>query len=191
MNDVILLIDQAQSGNKEAFERLVLMYQDQVYASCMRLTNHYSDAEDLAQEVFVQAYIAIRSFRKEADFGTWLHRIAVNRWINICRKERKIVTFSLDKSIATEDGDIERDIEDDGISLQEHIEQQDFGIRIHDALQQLDAEFRIVMVLRYLEEYSYQEIADHINVPLGTVKSRISRATKQLQQILRKASIEL
>lgn len=191
MNDVILLIDQAQSGNKEAFERLVLMYQDQVYASCMRLTNHYSDAEDLAQEVFVQAYIAIRSFRKEADFGTWLHRIAVNRWINICRKERKIVTFSLDKSIATEDGDIERDIEDDGISLQEQIEQQDFGIRIHDALQQLDAEFRIVMVLRYLEEYSYQEIADHINVPLGTVKSRISRATKQLQQILRKASIEL
>lgn len=191
MNDVILLIDQAQSGNKEAFERLVLMYQDQVYASCMRLTNHYSDAEDLAQEVFVQAYIAIRSFRKEADFGTWLHRIAVNRWINICRKEKKIVTFSLDKSIATEDGDIERDIEDDGISLQEHIEQQDFGIRIHDALQQLDAEFRIVMVLRYLEEYSYQEIADHINVPLGTVKSRISRATKQLQQILRKASIEL
>lgn len=191
MNDVILLIDQAQSGNKEAFERLVLMYQDQVYASCMRLTNHYSDAEDLAQEVFVQAYIAIRSFRKEADFGTWLHRIAVNRWINICRKERKIVTFSLDKSIATEDGDIERDIEDDGISLQEQIEQQDFGIRIHDALQQLDEEFRIVMVLRYLEEYSYQEIADHINVPLGTVKSRISRATKQLQQILRKASIEL
>lgn len=191
MNDVILLIDQAQSGNKEAFERLVLMYQDQVYTSCMRLTNHYSDAEDLAQEVFVQAYIAIRSFRKEADFGTWLHRIAVNRWINICRKERKIVTFSLDKSIATEDGDIERDIEDDGISLQEQIEQQDFGIRIHDALQQLDEEFRIVMVLRYLEEYSYQEIADHINVPLGTVKSRISRATKQLQQILRKASIEL
>ena len=79
MNDVILLIDQAQSGNKEAFERLVLMYQDQVYASCMRLTNHYSDAENLAQEIFVQAYIAIRSFRKEADFGTWLHRIAVNR----------------------------------------------------------------------------------------------------------------
>lgn len=190
MNDMIQLIGQAQSGDSGAFEQLVFMYQDQVYSNCMRLTGNYSDAEDLAQEVFVKAYTGIKSFRQEADFGTWLHRIAVNLWINICRKEKKVVTFSIDNKIATDDGDMEREIEDDGVSLQEQIEQQDLGRQIQKSLKMLNEEFRIVLVLRYLEEYSYQEISDTIGVPLGTVKSRISRAAKQLQQILQQEKIE-
>jgi RNA polymerase sigma factor (sigma-70 family) len=85
------LIEKVQKGNLDAFEELVLQYQDRVYSHCCLLSHNPDDAQDLAQDVFVQAFKGIKSFRNDADFGTWLHKIAVNLWINYQRKNKKVI----------------------------------------------------------------------------------------------------
>ncbi len=82
MTSVKDLIEQSQQDDLGAFEELVVIYQDRVYSHCHHLSGNPDDAQDLAQDVFIQAFKGVRSFRNDADFGTWLHRIAVNQWIN-------------------------------------------------------------------------------------------------------------
>ena len=178
------LINKAQANNIEAFEELVALYQDRVYTHCRHLANDPHDAQDLAQDVFIQAYKSIKSFRKDADFGTWLHKIAVNLWINKCRKNKKIIAFSLDEPIFTGDGELMRELaasEDSPLDKAEQVEIRDIIIR---AFNNLVPEFKTALVLREFEGYSYEEIASILGCSLGTVKSRINRGRKKLQKEL-------
>lgn len=184
MTTITRLTEKARAGSPEAFGELVEHYQDQVYSQCRFLSGNADDAQDLAQDVFVQAFKGIKSFRNEADFGTWLHRIAVNQWINYQRKNKKVVTFSLDEPLYTKDGEVYRELAASEDKTSEIIEQNELREIIGKALNRLLPEFRTALILRELEGYNYEEIAQLLECSLGTVKSRINRGRKALKQEL-------
>jgi RNA polymerase sigma-70 factor (ECF subfamily) len=180
------LIEKAQRDDLDAFGELVLIYQDRVYSHCHYLAGNPEDAQDLAQDVFVQGFKGIRSFRNDADFGTWLHRIAVNQWINFCRRNKKVVTFSLDEPLTVHEGEVSRELAASDESPLEKVERSEFNAMVGTALNSLLPEFRIVLILREIEGYNYDEIASILECSLGTVKSRINRGRKALKKELEK-----
>lgn len=177
-NDLVRL---AQKGNIKAFEQLITDYQNRVFSYCYQLTGNHDNAQDLAQDVFIQAFKSLKSFRREADFGTWLRRITLNKWINAQRKN-KIITVSLNEPVATVKGEYAREIAAGDESLEEKVEQEEFLELVWRALGRLGLEFRQVLILRDMEEYSYEEIANILQCSLGTVKSRLNRGRKHLRE---------
>ena len=182
--DARLLIRQAQAGDLRAFEELVVIYQDKIVTLSYYLTGNQADAQDLAQEVFVLAYTKLGSFRQEADLGTWLHRITVNTWSNMKRRQKFSNQVSLDDPVRTEEGEFTRtvvsnDQEGDPAGAYEDKELQE---SVRQALQNLPEEYRIVLVLREIEEYSYNDIAKITQSSPGTVRSRLSRARQALRE---------
>ncbi|WP_449241667.1 sigma-70 family RNA polymerase sigma factor [Desulfoscipio gibsoniae] len=183
---VKLLVDKSKQGHNEAFEQLIKIYQNKVYALCYQLTNNQSDAQDLAQEAFVKAYRSLSGFRSEADFGTWIHRITVNLWINTKRRQRPEV--SLDATLTTDKGEMTFDVPSDEETPEETLERKEFNSLVKMALNDLSEEHRTVLLLREMQGYNYDEIAQITNCSLGTVKSRINRARLNLKQkILKQA----
>ncbi len=180
--NVEFLLRRAQAGDKKAFEELVLIYQDKVYSLSYHLAGNREDAEDLAQEAFVRAYLGLRNFRREADFGTWLHRITVNTWLNM-KRAKEAPVLSLDNPRRTPDGLQARDLPAAGSSGNpgEVLGEKELQIAVWEALQKLSPEFRAVLVLREIEGYSYEEIAAMTRTSLGTVKSRLNRARSALK----------
>ncbi|KAF1086034.1 ECF RNA polymerase sigma factor SigW [Sporotomaculum syntrophicum] len=180
LDKVKLLVEKSQKGDTKAFEQLVILYQDKIYMLCYQLSGNYADAQDLAQNVFIKAYRALPGFRNEADFGTWLHRIAVNLSINERRKRKPDVY--LDNPVQTAEGEMPRlvasDVEDPEIAY----ENKEFRNMVRNALQELSPEHRTVLVLREMQGYSYDEIATMLDCSLGTVKSRINRGRQSLKE---------
>lgn len=180
------LIKRSQRGDTKTFESLVTMYQGRVYGLCLKLSGNRDDAEDLAQEVFIKAFHALGGFRLEADFGTWLYRIAVNLWLNIKKRNSRTSYASLDDPISTENGEISREIADGNISGDPlaSLEETEFRGQVRQALESLSREHKAVLVLRDMEGYSYEEIARITQCSLGTVKSRINRARQAMREQL-------
>lgn len=181
MTDSSDLVRLAQKGNVKAFEQLIVDYQNRVFSYCYQLTGNHDNAQDLAQDVFIQAFKSLKSFRREADFGTWLRRITLNKWINAQRKN-KIITVSLNEPVATVKGEYAREIAASDESPAEKIEQEEFLELVWQALGRLSPEFRQVLILRDMEEYSYEEIAHILGCSLGTVKSRLNRGRKYMRE---------
>lgn len=181
MADSSKLVSLAQQGNKQAFENLVEMYQNRVFSHCYQLTGNYDDAQDLAQDIFIQAFKSLKSFRQEADLGTWLRRITLNRWINIMR-QKKVISISMDEPLPNRDGETAREIAASEESPLEKMERDEFNSLVRAALMQLAPEFRSVLILREMEGYSYDEIASLLGCSLGTVKSRLNRARRDMRE---------
>lgn len=183
MDDTRLLVKRAQNNDLAAFEELVQLYQNKVYALCVHLAGNHADAQDLAQEALIRAYRSLGSFRNEADFGTWLHRITVNVWLNFRRKNSGRVPLSLDDPyVDSSGGEVRREVADsDGDPLQE-LEDKEFRRLVRAALDDLSGEHRAVLVLRDIEGYSYEEVSQMLGCSLGTVKSRLSRAREMMRR---------
>jgi RNA polymerase sigma-70 factor (ECF subfamily) len=188
VNDTRLLVKRAQKNDLAAFEELVVLYQNKVYTLCVRLAGNHADAQDIAQEAFINAYRALGSFRNEADFGTWLHRITVNAWLNFQRKNSGRQPVSLDETHLDESGSVmQREVAAlDGDPLQE-LEEKEFRGLVRAVLNDLTEEHRAVLVLREIEGYSYEEVAQMLGCSLGTVKSRLNRA----REVMRRRMIAL
>ncbi|MEW6770935.1 MAG: sigma-70 family RNA polymerase sigma factor [Bacillota bacterium] len=180
------LVTQAQSGDMQAFEQLVLLYQDRLYGLCHRLAGNHADAQDLAQEAFVRAYRALGKFRQEADFGTYLHRIAVNLWLSY--RKRNHNEFSLDDPVLTTEGELPRQVADNNQHPEQVLENAEFQLLVREALAVLPKEHRAVLVLREMESLSYEEIAATLGVAPGTVKSRLNRARNALKKALHRTA---
>ncbi len=182
--DSRLLIRQAQAGELRAFEELVVIYQDKIVTLSYYLTGNQADAQDLAQEVFMRAYTKIRNFRQEADLGTWLHRIAVNLWSNMQRRQKFTNLLSLDDPVQTGEGEFTRTVASDDPEgdPEEAFEGKELQESVRQALRSLSEEYRIILVLREIEGYSYEEIAKITGCSLGTVKSRMNRARQALRE---------
>ncbi|WP_041427239.1 sigma-70 family RNA polymerase sigma factor [Syntrophomonas wolfei] len=184
------LVEKAGRGDLRAFEDLLVHYQDRVFSHCLRLTANSDDAQDLAQEVFIQAFRAIKTFRHEADFGTWLHRITVNSWLNWQRRNKKLLIFSLDNPVNTSNGEVIRELAAGEDSPLEAVERQELSAAVRTALDRLAPEYRTVLILREMEGYSYEEIARMLDCSLGTVKSRISRGRRDIKKEIIKLRCE-
>ena len=174
MNNEQDIIRRAQKGDSEAFRTLVEGYQTQVYRLAARMCGE-SAADDVTQEAFVAAWRALPSFRGDCRFSTWLYRLTTNAAIDLLRREKRH---------RNADDITELDLSDDGPSPQELAERGETQEAVRRALGQLSEEHRQVLLLRYMQELDYGEIADALEISEGTVKSRISRAKGRLRELL-------
>ena len=173
-----------REGDTTAYRGLVEKYQTRVYQLVYGMVRNQEDARDLTQDAFVKAYDNLHRFRLESSFYTWIYRIASNVAIDFLRKQKRRGTTEFDEQIAARDGD-------GGIAEQHHqdspsrtLERKRLYARIMDAMQELPEDQRQVILLRELEGLSYKEIAAVMEVPEGTVMSRLYYARKKLQKLL-------
>jgi len=182
------LVDQCRRGEHAAFARLILKYQDRVFNTCWRMVANRSDAEDLTQETFVRAFQGLAGFDGRSELYTWLYRIAVNLVISHLRKSGRAVVRSLDGSgrgRADEDDDRPGWQPADRSSPPEtRMAASERDRQVQSALLALDDEHRTVVILRDIESLDYAQIAEILEVPVGTVKSRLHRGRMALREKL-------
>lgn len=169
----------AAKGDIDAFETLLGLYQNKVYGLALRMCGSEEDAWDVAQEAFLAAWRALPGFRGESGFSTWLYRLTANAAIDCLRREKKRWG-----ELSIEGGELPLSLPDAGPSPQEAAEGGELRAAVNAALARLTDQHRTVLILRELQELSYEEIAGALGLDLGTVKSRISRARKALRKIL-------
>ncbi|MDD2212894.1 MAG: sigma-70 family RNA polymerase sigma factor [Clostridia bacterium] len=178
------LVTRSKNGNLQAFEELVCRYERKIYSVAYRLMGSYDDANDLAQEAFLKAFLAINSFRGDSSFSTWLCRIVTNLCRDELRKRYRISVESLDQKICLGDVEIKKQIPSSEPGPEEIYEKHELQQELQDLLTSLSPEFRLAVVLRDLQGFTYQEIAEQMECSVGTVKSRISRARSFLKEKL-------
>lgn len=181
--DEQVLIERAGRGDEAAFEQLVIAYKKQIYNLALRMTGNREDAFDLTQETFLKAWHAIELFQFDSKFSTWLCRIASNTCIDHLRRQRRKKTFSL-TTLDDEDAAYEISIADSTLDPAHIVEEMQDRQSVYDALQSLPAEYRVVLSLRAIEDMSYDEIGQALNLNSGTVKSRIARAREKMRKAM-------
>ena len=179
------LVERAQRGDKRAFELLVMKYQRRLARLLSRMVRDAAEIEDITQESFIKAYRALPQFRGDSAFYTWLYRIAVNTAKNyLVAKGRRAPTtteFDSEEAEGFEDGELLRDIATPDAEL--HTKQ--VARAVNEAVDMLPEELRTAITLREIEGLSYEEIAQMMNCPIGTVRSRIFRAREAIAEKIR------
>ena len=175
------LIRKAKQGDMHAFEELILKHEKIVYNLALRMMNHSEDAKDISQEVFLKAYRSLSNFDERSAFSTWIYRITHNTCIDEMRKRKGKQNYSLEEELENEEGSMQRQIADEGDTPEESLLREEQKSEILQALDSLSEEHKAAIVLRDVKGLSYEEIAEILELSLGTVKSRISRARNQLK----------
>jgi RNA polymerase sigma-70 factor (ECF subfamily) len=169
---------------KESFADIVNSESQRLYRLCFRLTGNSQEAEDLCQDALARALKSFHQFEGRSQISTWLYRIALNAWKNKMRTKRTVTIFGFFRSEEkSESGDASMPIEPVGhdAPLESGIERSESERLLQSALDGLDPEHREIVVLRDIEDKSYDELADLLGVPIGTVKSRLARAREALR----------
>lgn len=166
----------------EAFEALVERYGRRVYGLAYRMAGNDADAKDLTQEAFIRVYRALRRIDPNANLESWLYRIVTNLYIDLLRRRPKARVESLDAPLVTSKGDaVAREVEDPGPNPEDVVLNAQLDADVQRALLALSPDLRMVVVLSDIEGRSYEEIAEMVRIPVGTVKSRLHRARRVLQ----------
>lgn len=173
------LVQRIQNGDRPAFNQLVLKYRNRVMGIAARMLGDRGEAEELAQDVFVKVYRALGDFQGAALFSTWLFRVTANSCLNHRRKRRAELRI-LDGA-----GDAELAVADPSSNPHQLLERKELRVALEKSIQSLPEEQRIVLILRDVEGLSYEEIADSLDLELGTVRSRLHRARLQVQATIR------
>lgn len=183
-----LLIRRAQHGDADAFEQLLLEHQKNVYNLCYRMAGNPDDAMDLSQETFLRAWRCLDQYQFASAFSTWLYRLCSNICIDFLRKRRRHQTVPL--TFEDADGEEQTYAVPDAQPLpEEQVELKLTHETLAAAMAQLLPEHRAVLQLRVVNEMSYEQIADVLDIQIGTVKSRLSRARNQLKKILERGNL--
>jgi RNA polymerase sigma-70 factor (ECF subfamily) len=175
------LISESLNGRPAAFGDLVRRYQDRLFNAVVRVVDNADDAQDVVQDAFVNAYQSLASFKGDAEFYTWLYRIAFNTAVSLRRRRRALVSLETGR-----DGEAVVDPQDPseetrpGVAL----ERTEDEAALQAALGRLSAEHRTVLVLKDIEGMKYEQIAEVLAVPIGTIRSRIHRARLELRELL-------
>lgn len=183
------VVRQARTGDQGAFEQLVLRHQRRTFNVAYRILGDHDEALDLSQEVFMQAHRSLGQFRGEARFGSWLLAIAVNQCRNRLKSWKRRARSrhdSLSAPIGAAGSDLRRELPDPGTTAFEALEGRQLEELVHEEMLHLDEEYRTVLVLRELQDVAYEEIARMLEVPIGTVKSRLHRGRTELRELMRR-----
>lgn len=181
------LVRRAQAGDARAFDGLVTRYRGKVYGMCYHLVQNEQDAWDLAQEAFIKAWRALPSFKGDSSFYTWIYRIAHNAGYDWLRKRRIQGEGEFDDEVSRPIAAGAEAVPKGDRRPDEVLKNRELGDRIKDAIAQLSPDHRTAILLREVEGLSYEEIAEVMEISLGTVMSRLFYARKKLQEILKDA----
>ena len=182
ITDDLNLIESFKKGDTSAFGEIVNKYQDKIYNLCRHMLGNADDAEDAAQDVFLKAYLALPKFRPEASLYTWLYRIATNTCIDFKKKP-------IFESLFGDPGEGEKLVHDqatDAPSPEKLYQSKQIDQALQESLRKLSPKLRAIIILKEIEELSYEEIADTLEISVGTVKSRIARAREVLKKLMQK-----
>ena len=180
----VVLVKQAQRGDLEAYDELIRRYQERIYATVYHMTANHEDANDLAQEAFIKAFQALKSFKGGSSFYTWVYRIAVNKTINFLKQRRNKGQMSLD------DLDFNAEHDPDLVALiSDKTPRREVGLaelqeKLNAAMQKLSEPHRLAVTLHDVQGLSHEEIANIMDCNVGTVRSRLFYARQQLQAYL-------
>ena len=179
--DEMVLVKRVRNGDLGAYDELVRRYQERVYATVYHMTANHEDANDLAQEAFIKAFQAIKSFKGGSSFYTWVYRIAVNKTINFLKQRKHRSHLSLD------DLDFNAEHDPDLIALisdktpRREVNLAELQEKLNEAMQKLSEPHRLVVTLHDVQGLSHEEIAEIMDCNIGTVRSRLFYARQQLQ----------
>ena len=171
----------------DLFARLLAAHQEKLYRVAYRMAGHHEDAQDLLQDALLEAYRSFKKFQRGTYFDKWLYRIMTNTFIDRQRHKKRVGRIdSLDTpSVGADDGEISaREIPDWTEEPSRRVLHDEFGEPVQKAMNQLKPDFRMVLILSDVEEFSYEEIAEMLNIPIGTVRSRLHRARDMMRQTL-------
>jgi RNA polymerase sigma-70 factor (ECF subfamily) len=174
----------ARSGDGLAEEELVRRHHHNVFKLAFGMVRNRDDAEDIAIEVWIRVHNALPNFRGDANFTTWLYRIAKNVFLDERKKQRIRNHASLEEMVELEDSAVSRQIEDRSPGPQWNVERQERSAIIQAAVQELSPPQRLMIVMYHFQHRSYEEIAEIMDLPIGTVKSRLNRARLAMKQKL-------
>lgn len=179
MQQDALLLRRAQNGDAGAFEELMTAHERKIYALCLRMAGDREDALDCAQEAMLRIWRSLGSYRKQASFPTWVYRVATNTCLDFLRKRKARPAVSLDA--LADDGFSPGDASGDPVLKAEEAARKR---ALAAGIASLQPDMRAALVLRDVQGFSYEEVSDILDTPLGTVKSRINRAREKLRSIL-------
>jgi RNA polymerase sigma-70 factor (ECF subfamily) len=169
------LIESCQRGDREAFRTLFELHKDRVYSIALHYTGNAAWAMDISQDTFLKLFSSIKDYRAEGNFQSWLYRLVANSCLDHQRRRRRLLPF-VDEILGS--------LRFPGDSALRQLLRQELGERVRSAVAKLPPEQRIVVVLRYTQELSYEEIAEALRCSRGTVASRLNRAHKTLERQL-------
>jgi RNA polymerase sigma factor (sigma-70 family) len=181
IQDDAVLVRSAQAGDLDAYDSLVRRFQERIYATVYHMTSNHEDANDLTQEAFIRAYRALKSFKGDSSFFTWVYRIAVNRTINFLKQRRKHVQLSLN------DLDLNAEHDPSLVALiseqnpRRNLNLSELQQRLNEAMLKLSEVHRLVVTLHDIQGLSHNEISKIMDCNTGTVRSRLFYARQQLQ----------
>jgi len=173
------LIRYALAGNTAAFGSLVQKYQNRLYNSVYRMVGGEQEARDIVQDAFVQAFVKLEGFQRASSFYTWLFRIAHNAMVSRRRRERPLASLDMLREATGQEP------LDGAAGPEQHLVQQETAAQVRQALAALSEEHREILVLREIDGCDYETIAEMLEVPVGTVRSRLHRARVQLRELLK------
>ncbi len=186
-NSDVYLVSRAIEGELSAFEKLVARYQNKIIGYSARMLGDQDEAEDVAQEVFIKAYRSLDSFRGDAQFSTWIYRIATNLCIDRirARKRRPQQAYSLDEPMDKDEDKGGREIADSSAEPTREVEREELRRRVREVMSEMPEKMRTILVMCDMQGMAYDEIAKVLDCPIGTVKSRLFHARADLGRRLR------
>ena len=187
--DDLELIKEALEGRQSkigqmAFRHLTERHQNAVFHIIFKIVRNNDTAKDLVQDTFMKAFTSLASYRSEYRFSTWLYKIAANCAIDNLRKKR-IYALSLDQELDTGDGKVDFEVADNSYNPENDLVRKQQRVSISEAISSLPPKYREVIIYRHKDDKSYEEIADLLIIPVGTVKARIFRARELLKKLLK------
>lgn len=182
--DDLVLIERSKRGDADALDTLIRKHEKRAYQYAYRLTSNPDEASDIVADAFVRVYTALKNFKGNSAFTTWLYRILTNCFLDLRKREKSRQTSSLDAVLSTDEGEVERQIEDDGATPYDEAEKSARERAVQGALAELPEYQQAMITLYHAEQLSYEEIAEALDLPIGTVKSRLNRARISLRERL-------
>ena len=178
------LIKRAQEGDQASFNALIRKHEVRAYHYAYRLTRNTEEAADIVAEGFLRVYNALGNFKGQSAFTTWLYRILTNCFLDIRKREKARPSVSLEASLQTAEGEVERQVEDHRPTPDLRLERDERERGVEAAVGMLPEYQRAMIVMYHAEDMSYEEIAAALDLPIGTVKSRLNRARLNLRELL-------
>lgn len=179
-----VLIDRAKSGDRDAVDILIRKHERRAYQYAFRLTPNPDEASDIVADAFVRVYGALKNFKGQSAFTTWLYRILTNCFLDSRKREKSRATVSLEANLVTSEGELDRQVEDPGDGPHDLSMRNERERLMQLAVAQLPDYQRAMIVMYHVEALSYEDIAEALDLPIGTVKSRLNRARLSLREIL-------